>query len=186
VLVLLALGMVLPGAAAEQCQWGGVDLEGRPIPADSWLCTDRVVHGVPSTPVPTATNTPTPLPTATPTITSTPTVTPTATPTPVVRREACREAVELVQAFPTSRGVPLRDAVVDSLAAARASGARIEVDGWSASGPPPPCQVQLNYRDAGQTVRLRWELDPDTGEVRPLDPRTAQASGLESGTAGAR
>jgi hypothetical protein len=99
-------------------------------------------------------------------------------PTVVPVREACRDAVERVQAFPTARGGSLREAVNATVAVARAGGAHIEVDGWSASGPPPPCQVQFNYRADGQSVRLRWELDPTTGEVTPLDSRTAQVSGF--------
>src|SRR5439155_13294347 len=71
----LAVGLPTAGAAAGQCQWGGVDLEGRPIPADSWLCSDRVVHGTPPTPAPTATITPTPVPSPTPLPSTTPTPT---------------------------------------------------------------------------------------------------------------
>ena len=98
------------------------------------------------------------------------------TPTVVPVREACRDAVERVQAFPTARGGSLREAVNAAVAAARAGGARIEVDGWAASGPPPPCQVQFNYRADGQSVRLRWELDPTTGEVTPLEMTNAIAT----------
>jgi hypothetical protein len=170
----LAVGLPAAGAAAGQCQWGGVDLEGRPIPADSWLCSDRVVHGTPPTPAPTATPTPTPLPSPTPT----PTATPTATPSLAATRVACREAIAMVQDFAVDRGGLIRLAVANGLAAARSAGARIEVDGWSASGPPPPCQVQFNYRENGQTVRLRWLVDPITGDVTALDPLTARMSGF--------
>src|SRR3954471_22315408 len=72
----LAAGLPAVGTAAGQCEWGGVDLEGRPITAASWLCSDRVVHGPPPTPAPTATPTSTPLPSPTPTPTATPTLTP--------------------------------------------------------------------------------------------------------------
>src|SRR5437870_468309 len=84
----LAVGLPAAGAAAGQCQWGGGALEGRPIPADSWLCSDRVVHGTPPTPAPTAVPTATPLPSPTPT----PTATPTPTPSLAETRVACREA----------------------------------------------------------------------------------------------
>jgi len=173
----LALYLAVPAAGAAQCEWNGVDLAGRPVPADSWLCGDRVVHGSTPTPVPTATATPSPTATATPTTAPAPVASATVTPTLVPVREACRDAVARVQDFPAAAGGSLREAASAAVAAARAGGGRVEVDGWSASGPPPPCQVQFNYRVDGQSVRLRWEVDPTTGDVTPLDPRTAQASG---------
>jgi len=91
----------------------------------------------------------------------------------------CGGAIAQVQQFrPADAKAPLDEILTNTLAATRASGTPVDVDGWSVAGAPPQCAVGFRYRQNGAPINLRWQVDGVTGQVKPADEVTRQTSGF--------